>query len=421
MPPLPESAELNIGRVAVFGAGISGRAAVKLCEHLGLAVNLYDEAGQGDSAEFGANELVSADAFIFSPGFAADHPWRVLVERSDKPCFSELGFAARLWKGRLIGVTGTNGKTTVTSLLADALENAGHCAVAGGNIGRPLSSIFLEFIDSPEAWAVCEISSFQAELPLGLHLDGLLWTNLSEDHLDRHGSMDAYYAAKAQLLECLKPGAPVLMGHSVPHPRAIRPELLTWADALEADSPFIRLPQLKNYNLAAELWSQLGLPEAPLVDAANHLQLAPHRMALVGSWGGVSFWDDSKATNFHAARAAIAGMEEPVYWIGGGATKGGDIDRFACEVGELVTASFVYGEAGEQLTAAMRANSVPVDYSPDFSDAVNAACSAALQAGSGAVLMSPGFASFDQFRSYAARGESFISTVLSLKQAVPSH
>lgn len=420
MQSLPQFAESNLRRVAVFGAGVSGRAVVRLCEFLGLKADLYDEAGQGAAIAFSSSELERSDAFIFSPGFAANHPWRALVEGSGKLCFSEIGFAAWLWQGRIIGVTGTNGKTTVTELLADALENAGHRAVAAGNIGRPLSEVCLDYLGDENVWAVCEISSFQAELPLGIELDGFVWTNFSEDHLDRYGSMDVYVAAKARLLQCLKPGAPVVMGHSVPHPKGIRPEGLAWANALDSRSPFTRLPLLKNYNLAAELWSQIGLPEAPLVDAGNHFHLAPHRMALVAAYGGVSFWNDSKATNFHAARAAIAGMGKPVYWIGGGSSKGGDVDRFAAEISKMATASFVYGEVGESLAAEMRAHSAQAEYHADFVDAVRAAAAAALKAGSGAVLMSPGFASFDQFSSYAQRGECFISTVLSLKQAVPS-
>ena len=421
MRALPSFSELNLRRVAVFGAGLSGRAAVQLCQHLGLQVTLFDEGGKGDATEFRAGDLAQFDAFIVSPGFAATHPWRSLVEGSEKWCFSELGFAAWLWQGRLIGITGTNGKTTVTSLLADALENCGHRAVAAGNIGRPLSSAFLEFADDPDVWAVCEISSFQAELPFGISLDGLIWTNLSEDHMDRYGSIDAYGAAKARLIDCLKPGAPMLLGKSVPHSAGIRAEMLSWANTLDSGSPFTRLPQRKNYNLAAELWARLGLPETPLLDAANHFHLAPHRMALVSTFDGVRFWDDSKATNFHATRAAIAGMDGPIYWIGGGSSKGGQIDRFAHELGQRVTASFVYGEAGEELAVALSSKGARAEYHPVFDDAVRAASTAALDAGSGSVLMSPGFASFDQFRSYAERGECFISTVLSLKQAVSSH
>ena len=202
-------------RVAIFGAGVSGQAARRLVLSLGLELCLFDEAGRGDTADFSAASLSRFDAFVFSPGFSIAHPWRVLVQRSGRPCYSELGFAAIHWRGRLLGVTGTNGKTTITSLLCNAFNSAGQPAVAAGNIGTPLSDYVLGDANHADATAVCEISSFQAELPEGLQLDGLIWSNFAEDHLDRYESMAEYFASKAQLLSCLRPGAPSVLGVDV--------------------------------------------------------------------------------------------------------------------------------------------------------------------------------------------------------------
>ena len=175
--------------IAVFGLGVSGRAALKLVEALGAQGLCFDAQG----ADFSTADCERCDAFIFSPGFAARHPWRLLCEQSGKPCFSELGFAAQFWPGKLLAVTGTNGKTTVTKLLCEALNQVGHPAVTAGNIGTPLST---RVLDADAGWAVCEISSFQAELPEGLALDGLLWTNFAEDHLDRYADMEEYLRQK---------------------------------------------------------------------------------------------------------------------------------------------------------------------------------------------------------------------------------
>lgn len=147
-------------------------------------------------------------------------------------------------------------------------------------------------------------------------------------------------------------------------------------------------------------------------------QLAAHRLSLVDRWAGVSYWEDSKATNFHAAWAAINAMEGTVFWIGGGRYKGGDLDAFARLIAPKVKAAFLYGEVARQLAVSLDSIHPRVEIQLDFVDAVQVAVHAALADVPSIVLLSPGFASFDQFSDYAARGKSFISTVLSLKHAL---
>ena len=416
-------------RVAIFGAGVSGQAAKRLAVQLGLEVCLFDEGGQGDALNFDPVRLNAFDAFVFSPGFAMQHPWRVLAESSGRPCYSELGFAAQYWRGRLLGITGTNGKTTLTSLLCAALEGAGHVAVDAGNIGSPLSDIVLGSVNHMEAYAVCEISSFQAELSRGLRLDGLIWINFAEDHLDRYATMADYFAAKKRLFSCLNPDAPCIVGPSVvafdsavadiPHCELVA-QAAEPIEALEPESPFYHYPQSENFALGAALWRALDLPLDALINSANTFQLAAHRLSQVETWGGVSFWDDSKATNFHAALAALdalAAQDAPIFWIGGGSPKGGDLEAFARTLAPRIEAAFLYGAAAEPLAAGLRPIHSRVETYQDFADAVDAATRAALAQSPAAVLLSPGFASFDQFSGYAERGKSFISTVLSLKDA----
>jgi len=401
-------------RVAVFGAGMSGQAARKLAESLGCEVTLFDEGAGGQVFN---DSAAGFDRFVFSPGFAAQHSWRVRAEASGCPCHSEPAYAAMHWTGKLIGITGTNGKTSLTRLLTDALQRAGQSAVAVGNIGRPFADVACSDLNQPATWAVCELSSFQAELPMGLALDGLIWTNFAEDHLDRYPDLEDYFEAKANLLRCVKSTAPVCLGEDVRvrlnDPRWPERQACVRADLLSA-SVFAEAPQSANFDLALKLWNTLGLPEKALVDAANRLRLDAHRCERVGRLGGVEFWDDSKATNFHAAEAALQRMQLPVFWIGGGAGKGGDLNGFARRIAPKIEAAFLYGAVSEQLRSGFVGTECPSQRFERFEDAVRAAAERASQTSPSVVLMSPGFASFDQFLTYSQRGKSFISIVLGL-------
>ncbi|MBT63738.1 MAG: UDP-N-acetylmuramoyl-L-alanine--D-glutamate ligase [Puniceicoccaceae bacterium] len=412
-------------RYAIFGAGQSAQAARRLARHHDLEVVLIDEAGQGDRAVFEAHDLADFDAFIFSPGFAQEHPWRVLAEASGRPCMSELAFAARYWQGKVIAVTGTNGKTTLTGLIDAALKQAGHRSVCAGNIGFPFADAVLTAANHPEAYVVLEVSSFQAELADGLSLDALLWTNFAEDHLDRYGSMIDYFNAKARLFACLKPSGVCVLGAQVADwMEAMHQEFNAYFVAQEDSAllfeidrscSFHRYPNSENFTLAAELWWLLGLSSAHLIEAANTFELEPHRLARVADSEGVCYWDDSKATNFHATLAALESVGPPVVWIGGGRAKGGDIEAFAREVSDYVNAAVLYGEVAPRLAAALEGLLDSVQVFSCFADAVYAAAELAKSMTDANVLLSPGFSSFDQFGSYAERGKSFTDLVLSLK------
>ncbi len=425
--PLTHQEAEKYRRVAVFGAGVSGRSAKYLAIGLGLDVCLFDEGGQGDASEFNDELLDVFDAFIFSPGFAATHPWRVLVGNSSKPCYSELGFAALHWRGRLIGITGTNGKTTLTSLLVKALRDLGNNAIEAGNIGTPLSDFILADSNQKETYAVCEISSFQAELTRGLQLDGLIWTNFAEDHLNRYVSMEEYFAAKRNLIECLKTDAPAFLGADVcafdpTVSKALNVFVVEndseWIEQLADKSPFRRRPQSENFTLAAAFWTHCGFSMESLINSANTFQLAAHRLSLVSEWNGVSFWNDSKATNFHAALAALDAiniLKGNIYWICGGSGKGGGIKAFAESAAAKVKMIFIYGEVAEEIANHFRETGARFESHADFVVAVRAATEVALQDTPSSVLLSPGFASFDQFSKYTARGDAFISTIFKLK------
>lgn len=410
---------------AIFGAGLSAQAARRLAQAKGHEVVLIDEAGRGDQVGFEAADLSRFECFIFSPGFAAYHPWRVLVEASGLPCMSEIAFAAHYWQGQIVGVTGTNGKSTLTALIEKALRLSGHVSVAAGNIGYPFSDAVLSESNQAGAYAVLEISSFQAEIPDGLRLDALLWTNFAEDHLDRYCSMARYFGAKANLFDCLKNDGICVVGPQVAHWMAsFRKEFdactIAYEDAalvfrLDSNSVFHRFPYSENFSLAAELWWLLGKSPEPLIEAANGFSLAPYRLSVVAEREGVRFWNDSKATNFHATLAALESVERPIVWIGGGRVKGGDVESFAAEVAGRVDVAVLYGEVAERLAEALAGSLGSVHVHARFEDAVSAAAELATSIPQANVLLSPGFSSFDQFKSYDERGKSFTDTVLSLK------
>jgi UDP-N-acetylmuramoylalanine--D-glutamate ligase len=418
-------------RIAILGAGISGQAARRLALSLGHEVCLFDQEGRGDDAAFGSDKLENFDTIVVSPGFGAEHPWRILAENCGKPCFGELGFAARYWKGKIIGITGTNGKSTLTSLLTSSLKQSGKVAVATGNIGYPLSDAVLSEENTHEAYAVCEISSFQAELPFGLVLDGLIWSNFAEDHLDRYASMNDYFFAKARLFACLQPDAICVLSPQVGHWMNLMhtdfnacsvayddPEL---SAQLLPGSPFRDFPHSENFALAAEFWWLLDLPTEALVETASTFKLASHRLKQEVEWNGVRFWNDSKATNFHATLAALATTPKPIFWIGGGREKGGNVEAFGKAVASNIEAAFLYGEIGKRLAEVLKPTLPVVEVYHDFKDAVLAAAAAAENVSRANVLLSPGFSSFDQFSSYDERGKCFISIVLGLKDARMTH
>ncbi|MFU8848142.1 MAG: UDP-N-acetylmuramoyl-L-alanine--D-glutamate ligase [Opitutales bacterium] len=409
---------------AIFGAGLSGRAATRLARAQGDAVTLFDEAGGGDAVSFDAAQVERFDRFIFSPGFAAEHPWRLLAGRSGKPAQSETAYAAGFWKGPLIGITGTNGKTTLTSLMAEALRRAGKSAHVAGNIGQPLSDLVVDGLNTAATYALCEISSFQAELCQGLELDGLLWTNFAEDHLDRYQSLREYFLAKAELFKCLKPGALAILGPGLPVwlerfelprlPVRIAKEDRGLTARLVPTSVFHRQPYQENFNLAAEYWRLAGEPLEALLAAAENYKLSAHRLDVVREKEGITYWNDSKATNFHAVLAAVRAVPRPLIWIGGGRRKGGDLEAFARELSGQIDVAVLYGEVASDLSEALSTHLEAVHIVPQFEEAVRAASQLAAASLPAQVLLSPGFSSFDQFLSYETRGKSFISIVLSL-------
>ncbi len=410
---------------AVFGWGVSGQAAGGLLRAAGFTYETYDEkVAEGVNTEFRVEDAQRHGLIVYSPGFRQNHPWLLRARSAGCCCLGEMDFASLFWKGAVIGVTGTNGKTTLTDFLAFALRRNGMDAVAAGNIGYPLSKLH-ELTRTQRMFAVCETSSFQSEDLNHMRPHAVLWTNFDEDHLDRYTSLREYFLAKWKLIQRLtRPrlvvGSSVAQfaadfGLSLPSYAVI----VTRADAhlIPPGSCFCTYPQQENYLIARQFWLMEGFPLKVLEEAAGVFAPRRHRLVKVADIGELSFWNDSKATNFHAVYAALEEFPEPVYWIGGGKPKGGDIPGFIGKIAPRVREAFLIGETGPSLVTLFENHGVPATLYPSMQDAVFAA--AQKTQGKGVVLFSPGFASFDMFQNYADRGTAFERAVLSLK-ASPS-
>lgn len=406
--------------VAILGGGVSGQGVGALLTALGATGKIYDDKG----AEFTAAAARQHALVIFSPGFAPEHAWLARARAAGAECLAELDFASLFWRGQIIAITGTNGKTTLTEFLAHALRSIGREAHTTGNIGHPFSRLVAEQRGGqPEAFAICEVSSFQAETLRHFQADATLWTNFAEDHLERHPGLESYFSAKWNLVARTKrERGMVFAGTSVQRfaQKFDRPLATAAGVATEAQPPdpqlagtvFADYPQRENFLLAAAWWRAMGLAEAALYAAARNFRLGRHRCSRVIEHAGITFWNDSKATNFHAVEAAVTGFSAPVVLIAGGKPKGGDLAGFVHRIAPRVKHAVLIGEASGELAFHCSAFRVAHTTCGSLSEAVRRA--AELAEPGEHVLLSPGFASFDMFRNYEDRGDQFEALVREL-------
>jgi len=408
--------------VAVLGWGVSGKAAAGLIERLGGSTVAYDEQGSEAQKNFAEKEAAQHRLVVFSPGFPVEHPWLETAREAGCAVLGELEFGALCWPGAIVAVTGTNGKTTLTDFLAQALINNGGSAIAAGNIGVPMCAIYNDTF-TEESICVLELSSFQAESLQRLRLQGLLWTNFAEDHLDRHGTLERYFKAKWKIVEHLCRDC-LIVGSSVVEWAArfgITPPAHTAVVSME-DAPllvpqgcvFTHPPQQENYMLARHFWEREGFPLEILEETARKYPLLKHRLREIAEVGAVTYWNDSKATNPHAAIAALESFDTPLVWIGGGRDKGLPIDTLAEKVAGKVRVAILLGDGIEALAPLLEKNGVKTLPARDMAEAVQLASENA-RAGE-AVLLSPGYASFGLFKDYAERGNLFEKAVFQLKE-----
>lgn len=428
----------NAKNYAVFGGGASGKAVFRWCEENGVPATIYDSSGVGGAREdFTDADARRHDAVIYSPGFPPDHPWLETALAAKCLCAGEPDFAAAQWQERfgfeITAVTGTNGKTTLTEFLAFAHREAGRCSAAVGNNGTPFMTLL--FRDAPKVdFPICEISSFQAERMEYFSPKNILWTNLDEDHLDRHKTFENYFRAKFRLVELQSrremPGVCVV-GESVAAAArrlgirlpatvqvATREEV---RGTIPAGSIFNTFPQSENYAIAKRYWLANGFPLEELESAARKFAPKAHRLSRCGvvSVGEtrIEFWNDSKGTNFHAVYAALETFPQvPVFWIGGGLGKGGDLAAFCRRLAPKIVSASLIGATAPELLNFFAETKTPAQRFGTLEEAVCNAFSGAreVRGGRAVVLFSPGFASFDMFKSYGERGKIFETFVGSL-------
>jgi UDP-N-acetylmuramoylalanine--D-glutamate ligase len=447
-------------RVGILGLARSGQAAARLALATGHGVFASDaSAGDavreaaaavrraGGGAETGGHSvdrLASCDLLVVSPGIPPDVPVLRDPRLQDVPWISELEFAFRYLRSPVIAVTGTNGKTTVTSWVAHLLNEAGVDAVAAGNIGVPLSEVALR-TPAPE-WVVAEASSYQlGRVETFAPRVGVV-TNLSPDHLDRYPDLTSYYGDKAHLFDnAASDSVWVLNGEdeavlslagSAPGRRLLfrtgsapaPGEEGGWvaddgrlrlrvggSDHVLGEASELRL--LGRHNLANALAAALAATAVvgdPAVLRPGLLTFQPlaHRLEPVATVGGVLWVNDSKATNVASARVALEGMDRPTVLLLGGRHKGESYRELAGALGGRVRAVVVYGEAGDRVAAELE-GVVPVERVSGPFEAVVARAAALAEPGD-AVLLAPACASFDMFRDYEHRGREFARLVRAL-------
>jgi UDP-N-acetylmuramoylalanine--D-glutamate ligase len=405
----PEEAWLP-RRALVVGLARSGVAAAAVLARRGVRVVAADRspdvdagrlAGLGVELRLGTEEealLEGVDLLVKSPGVPAESPLVAGARARDIPVWSEVELGYRLLPAgaHLIGVTGTNGKTTTTELLGAIFRAADRPVEVAGNIGRALT-------DAAEAaaegsWIVCELSSFQLEDVHTLACEVAVLLNLEPDHLDRHGSFDAYRAAKLRIFE--RASAKV-----VPRGFGIDGIEFAYDDPLPAEPLIPGRHNRENAAAATAAARAAGVPDAAIGEALRAFPGVPHRLELIRELHGVSWVNDSKATNTAAARRGVAAYDAPLRLILGGSLKGEDFGPFAAELPANVRSIYLLGAASDELAAALDAARHAYVRAGDLPTAV--ARAAADSEPGDVVLLSPATASYDQFANFEERGDTF--------------
>ena len=429
-------------RVLVLGAGVSGVAAARLARSRDMAVTVYSEGpalgllNEGFSVAGGEWDPVllnGADLVIASPGFSERSLPIVEALESGLPVWSEIEFAWRQLDVPVAAVTGTNGKTTVTEATSAMLIASGIDAPATGNIGSALS----DHVDEGHEAVVVEVSSFQLRFCEQFHPIAAAVTNVSVDHLDWHGSEPSYRSAKARIFlnqseedllvyDADDVGATSLVsaarselfpvsgdhlppgGGGVDHGRLVIGEMTMSISDLTSNDPI----HLVNLAAAAALALRMGASPEAVAKTAGTFTPGPHRRTVVARAQGVTWIDDSKATNPHAALASIR-AHDSVVLIAGGLSKGLDLRPLALE--PRVRVLIGIGDAGPLLVEAAGDRGV---LAGDLVHAVEMASQLAEPGDT--VLLAPGCASFDQFESYQSRGEKFSQLVRNITEEAPA-
>lgn len=453
---MPGGTDLREKRVLVVGLARTGVATSLFCADRGARVTATDSRTEGEIGE-GIAKLKSAgvtlelgghrektfleqDLIIPSPGVPADEAHLLVARAKGITIWSEIELAYRFLKGRLIGITGSNGKTTTASLVEHLLKTAGMQTILAGNIGTPLIGCVDAMRD--DTWTVVELSSFQLELIDTFRPNIGVFLNLTPDHLDRHHTMEAYGAAKARLFEkqtgedaavlnadnaATTPYAPSVprvywfsRKQRVAQGAYVRAEELVFRqDGAEEvllkleDIPLAGSHNVENVLAAAVAARLAGAPAAAIAKGVRSFAGVEHRLEFVSEIAGVRYYNDSKATNVDATLKALDAFPGRILIILGGKDKGSDYTVLQKPLREKAILALLIGAAAEKIENQI-SGSVALERAETLERAVETASHAA-QRGD-VVLLAPACASFDQFKNYEQRGQVFKDLVRQLEK-----
>jgi UDP-N-acetylmuramoylalanine--D-glutamate ligase len=434
----------------VVGYRRTGRAVAAVLARRGVRVRVADarpagalDAGEPPSGvelrlgDDGPGLLAGVDLVVPSPGVPRDAPVLAAAVRRGIPVRSEIELAFGLLECPLVAITGTNGKSTTTSLVGLALARAGRRTFTGGNLGTPLVAA----VDDPPEIAVAEVSSFQLEWVERFRPRVGCLLNVTPDHLDRHATFAEYRDTKARLFAAQEPGDFAVVNRDDREAWAavagVRSRIVSFGAAgvpcgAFAGEGFVALRppdgdeeryglgrtrlagrhNVENVLAAVAVARLAGAPPAAVQAAIDEMEPLPHRLARVAERAGVAWYDDSKATNVGAAAKSIDSFAGPVILLAGGVDKGGGYELLAASAERNVRRAFLFGAARDPIASALAGVGVAVEVVRTLDEAV--ARAAGVAAPGDTVLLAPACASFDMFADYAARGRAFRAAVEAL-------
>ncbi|MCK4564442.1 MAG: UDP-N-acetylmuramoyl-L-alanine--D-glutamate ligase [Verrucomicrobia bacterium] len=417
--------------VLILGYGRSGQAAERLLRAEGATVLVLAEESAGLPELIQALEKTPFDICVVSPGFALSHRWICAVREAGIPLLSELELGWSRHCGKTVAVTGSNGKSTAVKWICEMLQLAGSRAAIGGNYGIPACEVVLE---NPNLdWLVLEVSSFQLETVRDFHAEVAVLLNVLPNHLNRHETMEIYRRTKARIF-----GSSSLSGDACLVPVDLLPQLqgdlggaerkwITFGSSPEADyfyrdgrvfresdavmdlsGTLFESPVLGGCTGAsvAAVAQACGVPCSVAADAARRFEPLPHRLQRVGEIGGVAYVNDSKATNLAAMAVGLEACGQDIHLIAGGVPKESDYTFIKEILAERVRSIYLVGQVSRAMYQAWNGVCSCVECGT-LETAFNTAQNAAKPGET--VLLSPGCASFDQFRSFEERGERFMA------------
>jgi len=415
--------ELEPLKGLILGKGKSGRAAAELLGRLNISFSFFQD-GQDYP------DLRNFDFAVKSPGFPPEHPLVKKIKETPLPILGEVELAARFTCGRLVGITGTNGKSTTTAIVYNALKTLGYKTFIGGNFGIPASSFALQTDSS--STSVLELSSFQIEDLISARFEVGAILNITPDHLNRYPSLSHYAQAKLKLLHhsdflvvnADDPILSTLRGDSlITFSAKGKPadfylhsgHIISKRFGLKVKTenlPLKGLHNLENYLCSAAILSLLGLSAEEIERSLPSFTGLPHRTERVATVNGIEFVNDSKSTNVDSLKKALLSFENIVL-IAGGSDKGLDFSPLLPIVKDRVKSIVAIGETAPLFEKLFK-EVVSVKLAQDMEEAVELAFK--LASAGDTVLLSPGCASFDMFKNYEERGELFKRAVLKLEE-----